>query len=157
MLDPTKPNNDLNLVSPYFKSRIEKALRLLWDAQHSIFIFEAYRAPSRSDYLYEQGRTAPGKIVTKAKAWQSLHNYGLACDLWPKVNNRWVFQYDYKPVAEIMRKQGFKCGIDFGDNPHFQLDGGLSWQECKAITEQHGLPVLWLHVEKRMVGDGKNN
>lgn len=156
MLDPTKPNNDLNLVSPYFRSRIEKAIKILWDANHNLFIFEAYRAPNRSDYLYEQGRAAPGKIVTKAKAWQSFHNYGLACDLWPKVNNRWVFQYDYKPVAEIMRKLGFKCGIDFGDNPHFQLDGGLSWQECKTITEQHGLPVLWQHIE-RIINDGKNS
>ena len=99
--------------------------------------------------MYEQGRTSPGKIVTKAQAWQSMHNYALAVDLWPKVNNRWVFQYDYKPVAVIMKKHGFKCGIDWGDSPHFQLDGGLQWQECKAITNMHGLPLLWKLVQEK--------
>jgi len=31
--------------------------------------------------LYAQGRTKPGKIVTKARPGSSWHNYGLAIDL----------------------------------------------------------------------------
>lgn len=151
MFDITRPNNNLMLLSPWLRSRIEAALRELHAAGHELYIFEGFRSLQRSNYLYEQGRTREGTIVTKAKAWQSFHNYGLACDLWPKKNNRWVFDYNYEKPAVIMRKHGFKCGIDFGDNPHFQLDGGMTWQECKTITEMHGLPCLWQEVELRII------
>lgn len=148
-LDPNKPNNDLRLLSPFFRTRIETALKEVHDAGYDLFIFEAYRSPQRSNYLYEQGRTREGKIVTKAKAWQSLHNYGLASDLVYKINNRWAWEGDFDKPAMIMKTHGFVWGGAWGDKPHFQLDGGFTWQECKAITDQHGLPVLWLEVESR--------
>jgi peptidoglycan L-alanyl-D-glutamate endopeptidase CwlK len=151
MLDPKKVNNDLMLLSPYFRYRIERAIKELHENGHDLFIFEGFRSPQRSNYLYEQGRTREGKIVTKAKAWQSLHNYSVACDIWPKINNRWVFEFDYKEAASIMKKHGFTCGIEWGDSAHFQLDGGFTWRECKAITESHGLPVLWKCIEERII------
>lgn len=151
MFEILKPNNNLSLLSPYFRSRIENALKDVHAAGYDLFIFEGYRSPQRSSYLYEQGRTREGKIVTNAKAWQSFHNYSVACDLWPKINNRWVFDFDYKKIRDIMVNHGFTCGMDFGDNPHFQLDGGLKWQECKSITENHGLPAVWQNIEERII------
>lgn len=44
-------------------------------------IVEGYRSPERQAQLYAQGRSRPGQIVTKAKAGESAHNYGLACDI----------------------------------------------------------------------------
>lgn len=151
MLDPKKVNNDLMLLSPYFRYRIERAIKELHDNGHDLFIFEGFRSPQRSNYLYEQGRTRDGKIITNAKAWQSFHNYSLAVDLLPKPNNRWSWDYEFDEPAKIMRNLGFTCGIDFKDPCHFQIDGGLSWRECKAIVEQHALPALWWEVEERHI------
>jgi peptidoglycan L-alanyl-D-glutamate endopeptidase CwlK len=41
------------------------------------------RTIAEQNKLYAQGRTQPGKIVTKAKGGQSPHNFGLACDCAP--------------------------------------------------------------------------
>lgn len=38
------------------------------------------RTGAEQDALYAKGRTAPGAIVTYAKAGQSAHGYGLALD-----------------------------------------------------------------------------
>lgn len=40
------------------------------------------RSAAQQDELYAQGRTRPGSIVTNAKGGQSLHNIGLAVDLY---------------------------------------------------------------------------
>lgn len=155
MFDILKPNNNLALLSPFFRTRIENALKDVHQAGYDLFIFEGYRSPQRSSYLYEQGRTREGKIVTNAKAWQSLHNYAVACDLVYKIKNRWTWEGDFDKPSLIMRDHGFVWGGTWGDKPHYQLDGGLTWQECKAITDQHGLPVLWIEIENRIIS-GKN-
>jgi len=46
-------------------------------------VLETDRAPERQTALYAQGRTAPGKIVTHARAYESAHNWGLALDVVP--------------------------------------------------------------------------
>jgi peptidoglycan L-alanyl-D-glutamate endopeptidase CwlK len=151
MIDHTKHNNNVNLLSPYFYRRLQKALDAVRQSGYMLEIFEAYRTPARSSYLYEQGRTRDGKIVTNAKAWQSLHNYGLAVDLIYKPDGRWSWEGDFDTPAKIMVAYDFEWLGNKGDKPHYQISGGLSWQEMKAITEQHGLPALWLEVEERII------
>lgn len=45
--------------------------------------FEGHRTPERQNYLFHVTKT------TKARAWQSAHNYGLAVDYVPWVNGAW--------------------------------------------------------------------
>ena len=150
MLDPTKPNRDLLLLSPWFKIKVDMGLNMIRALGVKADVFEGFRSPQRSDYLYEQGRTTPGKIVTKAKAWQSFHSYGLACDIVGKDDKgNWTWNIEYKRIIEVMRTIGFTCGEIWGDKPHFQMDGGFTWQEAKAITEQQSLPVLWSMIAER--------
>ena len=152
MLDPTKPNRDLLLLSPWFKQRLDIGLKMLADLGFKMAVFEGYRSPQRSDYLYEQGRTREGKIVTKAKAWQSWHNFSCAVDiLWfDGTSWDWKQTKDYaKPVA-VMKSLGFTAGADWSDYPHFQIDGGLSTAEAKAIVDQWGMPALWAHIKERV-------
>lgn len=33
-----------------------------------------YSTPEEQNDIYSQGRTKPGKVVTNAKAWESIHN-----------------------------------------------------------------------------------
>ena len=45
--------------------------------------FEGYRSPERQNYLFHVMKT------TKARAFQSAHNYGLAVDFVPWENGKW--------------------------------------------------------------------
>jgi len=152
MFDVKKTNNDLSLLSPFFRAKLKMALKDVWAAGYDLFVFEGWRSPSRQDYLYEQGRTSDGKIITNAKRWTSWHQYGVACDLVFKINNRWTWEPSYDKAADIMKNHGFEWGGDFKsfkDIPHFQITGGLTIQEAKAITEQHGVQALWIEIDGR--------
>ncbi len=87
-----------------------------------IFITETYRSQARQNYLYAQGRTRPGKIVT----WtlQSNHTSRLAWDIAvaPPKN---LYDVDtLTKVGAIARKLGITWGGDWArriDRPHFEV------------------------------------
>ena len=104
--------------------------------------------------LYAQGRTvlfdAKGNRlgeVTKAKAGQSFHNYGLALDIVLIVDNKtasWdtVKDFDGDGIADwmeviyIFQKAGWFWGGDFiknPDKPHVEKTFGLRWEDCLAM------------------------
>lgn len=155
MFDPTKTNNNIELTSPFTRKALELALRDIWAENIDLFVFEAWRSPSRQNYLYEQGRSREGSKVTNSQAWQSWHQFGVAYDLVFKRNNRWSWEGDYTQAAEIMKKYGFKWGGDWGDKPHFEMTGKISLQEAKAITDQHGIQALWQVIQERTIAASK--
>lgn len=100
-------------------------------------ITETLRSFSRSNELYAQGRTMPGKIVTNAKAGQSYHNYGLAIDFVINVNGLpvWTVNENWMKVVTCFKEQGFFWGGDFKtlkDNPHFENRMGYNWRTLSA-------------------------
>ncbi len=78
--------------------------------------------------LYAQGRTAPGKIVTRAQPGQSAHNWGLAIDVVPVVNGKPCWE-DNNPVWQEIGSIGLARGMEwygvpgaaFHELPHFQM------------------------------------
>lgn len=104
--------------------------------------------------IYDQGRTKPGQIVTKAKPGQSFHNYGLALDGALQLDGKtfsWDFtkdwdgdrQSDWMEVVACFKVQGFSWGGDwktFQDLPHFEMTFGHTWEQ-----------LLQLHVNKRFI------
>ncbi|MDA7027870.1 M15 family metallopeptidase [Bacillus sp. CLL-7-23] len=70
----------------------------------------------KQNRLYAKGRTAPGQIVTNAKAGQSNHNYGIAVDyvLWSSDGKRaiWTVNSKWKRVAQIAKALEFAWGGD---------------------------------------------
>jgi len=103
-----------------------------------ILVTCTYRSCDEQDALYAQGRTAPGKIVTRASAGQSDHNFTLdgvpaskAFDIvplrhgvpvwnssaaeWATVGKVWTSFYD------IRLGWGGRKGSPFPDMPHFYL------------------------------------
>lgn len=77
-----------------------------------------FRSFETQDALYAQGRTKPGKIVTKAKGGQSLHNYKLA--------------YDGVPIALLALP-------NWGDTPEHQKETDRIWALYGKLAEQQGL------------------
>lgn len=102
----------------------QKACKLFLDeckrAGLDIFITETYRSQERQNYLYEQGRTRPGKVVTWTR--NSNHKSRLAWDI--ACNKPSLYD-----VATI-KKAGqiaMSLGIGWGgvwktpDMPHFEV------------------------------------
>lgn len=86
--------------------------------------------------LYAKGRTAGGKIVTKARPGESYHNYGLAFDWVPlkktaKNSDLWVANWD----DETAFKLGEHVGLSFGlvgiswETGHLQTSLYKSWRD----------------------------
>ena len=118
------------------------------------FITEGMRSFKRSDELYAQGRTKPGKIVTNAQAGQSMHNYGLAFDfviqLLPTKELNWKVDANWMKAVEVFKKHGFVWGGDWKsikDYPHFEMTFGKTWRELLQLhntgkTDSEGYIII---------------
>ena len=70
----------IDLLHPKLREEVRKIYSEILQSNLQIRITDTLRSFDEQAKLYAQGRTAPGKIVTKAKPGQSYHNYGLAVD-----------------------------------------------------------------------------
>jgi peptidoglycan L-alanyl-D-glutamate endopeptidase CwlK len=138
---------------------IQSALkgRAICRFSHTLRTFEEQNA------LYAQGRTKPGKIVTKARGGESMHNYGLAVDIVLLVDKdkngtfesaSWETNVDFDgdgvadwmEVVKIFKMYGWEWGGDwkFIDMPHFQKSFGKSIKQLQAlpINNRTGYVIL---------------
>lgn len=100
-------------LRPVFATR---AIAWLDECRHAgldVLITCTFRSMSEQNDLYAQGRTLPGKIVTRAAGGQSSHNYGLALDFVPMIAG--------KPEWS-------------GKSP--------AWDQAIALAEKHGMESL---------------
>jgi len=95
-----------------------------------IFLVEGRRSDARQDWLYEQGRTRPGLIVTHAKAGQSNHQpdstgLGRAFDFAFKAHEPWNEKHPWEKVGIEAERIGLEWGGRWPgkkrDLPHLQL------------------------------------
>lgn len=110
-----------------------------------IEVISGLRSWSAQAALYAQGRTKPGRIVTKARPGSSWHNYGLAIDLGLFKNGLYLdekspVQADrlYAEIGRIAAKHGIEWAGNwksFQETPHFQVTFGLSLASAKAKME----------------------
>lgn len=116
-----------------------------------------YSTPEEQNELYAQGRTKPGSVVTNAKAWESIHNYGLAFDIvllidrdgdgnFESVSWDMVKDFDRDGISDWLeivtyfKSKGWTWGGDwkkFKDGPHFQYDFGFDWKTLKARYDKN--------------------
>lgn len=98
----------------------------------NVLITNTVRDKEYQAYLYEQGRSRPGAIVTKNKV-PTFHsvNAGLAFDFCKNVKGH---EFDdpafFKKAASIAKEMGFSWGGDwsgFVDMPHIQWDNKGKW------------------------------
>ena len=99
-----------------------------------ILITSTYRDGESQNALYAQGRTAPGKMVTNAKAGQSFHNWKCAFDFVPIVNGKaqWNDTALFTKCGEIAESLGLEwagCWKTFKELAHCQYTNGLTLQD----------------------------
>lgn len=135
----------------------EKALT----GRAKVRITQGLRTDAEQTALYAQGRTAPGKIVTNAKAGQSIHNYGFAVDICliiDGVTASWDTKTDWDgdkkadwmEVVEIFKKHGWEWGGDwksFKDMPHFEKKGFGDYKKFQNLKkDKEGYVLLLLMI-----------
>lgn len=122
--------DDLELLHPYFNSRVELFLDSLKKRGIEILIVETYRIPERQDYLKRKGKTG-------LSGGDSKHQYGLAIDIVPWGKNRTLKWHDRKLWYKIGRV-GEHFGLTWGgrfkklyDPGHFEWDGECTIEQLK--------------------------
>lgn len=115
----------LNLLDPHLRDTAIKAYNEAVAATPSgvhPYIDETFRTFSESQKLWDQGRTAPGDIVTYALPGHSWHNYALALDFhliidgkdyWPADAKEALNNENWMIVVRIFEKYGFNSGLYF--------------------------------------------
>ena len=99
---------------------------------YNLRIVSDFRSFDEQTALYSKGRTKQGKIVTNAKAGQSLHNYGVAIDI---VDRQLGYDIDFKKVAHIwdlvtdFKGEWGGSWVSFVDKPHFQNTLGYTLKD----------------------------
>ena len=125
-------------LHPIVAEKCRKFIELC-DAQGiDILITSTYRDIESQNELYAQGRTKPGKIVTKAKGGQSFHNWRVAFDFVPLLNGKpaWNDTALFTRCGEIGESVGLEWAgrwVRFKELAHFQYTNGL-----KLIDFQNG-------------------
>lgn len=93
-------------------------------------IISGTRTWAEQDALYAQGRFKAGKVVTKAKAGHSNHNFGVAFDCGVFKSGKYLDDLDphlasrvHRACAALAEKHGLAWGgkWTFADEPHYQL------------------------------------
>lgn len=131
-------SRNLDDLIPPVKKRVEAFIASAKAEGIDLLVTSTYRDNASQNALYAQGRTTPGKVVTNARAGQSLHNYRCAVDVVPIVNGKptWDVKND---VWQKIGKLGVAAGLEWAGNwkrfkeyPHFQYTGGLTIAQLQA-------------------------
>ena len=127
MDDVTKACRDINELSLIAQKACNMFLQECKKRGLPVLITETYRSQARQNYLYEQGRTKGGVIVTWTKA--SRHTSRNAWDICKNVKGQ---EYSdnafFTKCGKVAKELGITWGGDWStpDKPHFEL--GKNWK-----------------------------
>ena len=122
-------------LHPTVRAKVQQFIQKCDEAGIDLLVTSTYRDHESQAELYAQGRTKPGKIVTKAKPGQSWHNWKVAVDVVPLRNGKPVWGTTgadselWEKVGEIGESVGLEWAgrwKTFKEFAHFQYTGGLT-------------------------------
>ena len=126
-------SRDLKDLHPDMRPLVDDFIASCAKAHIELLVTCTWRSPQEQAALYAQGRTTLGKIVTRAKPGQSMHNFtlkgrpaSLAVDVVPMVNGKPVWSSS-DPLWRDLGLRGEFAGLEwagrwlkFREYPHFQ-------------------------------------
>lgn len=131
-----------------FLAVVEKAMASKGVA---VEVISGLRSWAAQAALFAQGRTKPGRIVTKALPGSSWHNYGLAIDLGLFSNGVYLDEVDprradalYAEIGRIAQVHGIEWAGNwktFQESPHFQVTFGKTLAELREKMPAVGYDV----------------
>lgn len=121
-------SRDLNDLRPEVRPQVDAFLEQAKQDGIDLVVTCTLRSFEEQAALYAQGRTTPGRIVTRAQPGASAHNYGLAVDVVPIINGKPQWKAEdpvWDKVGEIGQTAGLKWygapGAPFVEFAHFEL------------------------------------
>lgn len=132
-------SRSLDDLNPRFRSFVDAFIAACAAQNLDILIYCTYRPNVDQDLLYAQGRSAPGHIVTNARAGQSAHNYRLAFDGCPLLHGKPMWNEPLLgPHWSLYGKIAQDCGMEWGgawhgfvEGPHVQM---ANWKQVAGIS-----------------------
>ena len=142
-------DRDMGKLAPSFRLRIEAVVADLEAEGFTPWVVECVRTAERQAWLYAQGRTRPGSIVTKAPTHvSSWHGHGLAVDIIDRVKHWGATQAFWQSLGAACGRHGVTWGGNwksFPDRPHCQ-DGRVPGGPSKVDRDRtlgSGMAATW--------------
>ena len=151
-------SRDVSLLRPDVAANCRTWLERCRAAGLNVLVTNTVRDRAYQEYLYAQGRTRPGSIVTNGRT-PTFHSdkAGLAWDFCKNVKGH---EYDdpafFRRAAEIAKEMGFSWGGDwrsFLDSPHIQWDSRGQWTGSMILAGK--LPPVMPLYEKEEIEIGR--
>lgn len=166
MMPDAGTQNKLALVYPPLAS----AWRQVRDEMLSVNkiqlkVTEGLRTFAEQSRVYSLGRSKgpgnkwiisdPKKVVTHARAGQSLHQYGLALDSAFLCDDPYLAGAEYQSLSTPMWMEYGRLCIKYGltwggswkkelvDRPHCEMSYGLSLADLQLLNEEGGIDAVW--------------
>jgi hypothetical protein len=118
--------NDLNALHPYFRDKVKQLIAQCKAKGIDLVIVETFRTHAKQNEYKGMGRN-----YTSTAGGRSRHQYGLAVDVVPVVNNKPV--WDNTALWKKIGMTGESLGLRWGgrwkrpyDPAHFEWTGGLT-------------------------------
>ena len=124
-------------VHPRLIAAAKRILYAMAELGHPMVVTDGLRSLEQQAFLYAQGRTKPGKVVTNADGVRAKSNHqakddglGYAIDCAFLVNGRpsWDDAHPWRLYGEAAKSQGLRWGGEFKtivDRPHIELPEAL--------------------------------
>lgn len=154
-------SREIDRLRPDVAANCRKWLELCKAAGLNVLVTQTVRDKEYQEYLYAQGRTRPGSIVTNGRT-PTFHadTAGLAFDFCKNVKGH---EYDdedfFHKTAEIAKKMGFSWGGDwknFVDRPHIQWDNWGEWTSVMILAGKLP-PTMPLWVDEKEENEMRYN
>ena len=142
-------SRDINLLRFDVAKNCQILLERCRERGLAVLVTSTVRDDAYQEYLYQQGRTRPGSIVTNGRR-PTFHwtEAGLAFDICKNVKGE---EYSdtafFRQVAALAKEMGFSWGGDwksFPDLPHFQWDcnGAFTGTMIRAGKLPPAMPIF---------------
>lgn len=139
-------SQELATLGPKTRAKAIDFLKDVYDRYRLLLLItDGGRTYAEQKAIYSQGRTLPGKQVTKAQAGYSWHNFKRAFDMVP-IDGSGAADWDstsWAKIGALARAHGLSWGGSFGDKPHMSNKEGTtlailrakypSWQSHQVI------------------------
>ena len=130
-------SRDIAELHPTLQLGCKELIKRMTSAGYAnLAISSSYRCHDYQNYLYDQGWTRSGSIVTNARGGESMHNFRLAFDIFKNIKGQeYNEQKFFKTAGDIWVAMGGVWGGNwtaFVDYPHFEYSGGLSLKDLQS-------------------------
>jgi len=147
-ISPDHISRDFDLLYPPFAKKIQQGIERARVGGYDLMLFEGWRSPQRQSFLYAQGRSAPGKIVTQSDAWESWHQYGVASDIVFDVNGEPSWAGDFGIISDFFTSLGLRWLGSIGDRPHYEVAVPFDIKFAQSLARNSGMQALWAQLGK---------